>query len=244
MNRAALLLAGLVLLAGCSDPAVLGDEAACPGASCTEDAQERLDAIAALDRVTGVEEVSRISGLDRGAFNAASVTAEVADADQAREVAFSVLRELDRWPGHDPTSAEATVAADPPTTVSGAAVEAEPLPASYEPCADDCSAELAVVRQRVAAELEGVETLEVEVRGDVLRVTGRAEPAQATLAARGVLMVLSEEAVALAERVKVRFSYRAPLETTWRLVDGRACEQPPGQALVSCEDDSSFPLDG
>lgn len=243
MTRVVLLLAGLVLVTGCSDPAVLSDEAACPGASCTEDAQERLDAIAALRRVTGVEEVSRSYGLDRGAFHSAVVEAEVADADEARDVALAVLRELRGWPGQDPGTAEATVVADPPRTVTRTAREVEDVPANFEPCADDCRAELATIRGRLSAELDGVSDLVVEVAGGRLEVTGRAEPEQATLAVRGVLTVLSEEAVALADRVEVTFSYRTPLEVTWRLDGGRVCEQPPGEAMVACDDGNSIPFE-
>lgn len=242
MNRVALLLAGLVLATGCSDPAVLGDEAACPGATCTDDVRERLETIAALDGVTRVAEVSRSYGFDRGAFRSAVVEAEVADVDEAREVALAVLRELDRWPGQDPGTAEATVVADPRTTIKRAAREVEDVPAYYETCARDCRAELATVRDRLAAELEGVYDLAVEVTGGRLQVTGRAEPEQAVLAARGVLTVLSGEAVALAERVEVTFSYRMPLEVTWRLVEGQVCEQPPGEAVVVCDENNSITL--
>lgn len=243
MTRVVLLLVGLVLVTGCSDPAVLGDEAACPGATCTEDARERRDTIAALDRVTGVVEVSRSYGLDRGAFHSAVVEAEVVDADEARDVALAVLRELDSWPGQAPGTAEATVVADPPRTVTRRAREVEEVPAHFEPCAGDCRAELAAIRERLSAELVGVADLAVEVAGGRLAVTGRAEPEQAVLAARGTLTVLSEEAVALADRVVVTFSYRMPLEVTWRLDDGRVCEQPPGEAMVSCEDDNSIPFE-
>ncbi len=243
MTRVALLLAGLVLVTGCSDPAVLGDEATCPGTTCTDDAQERLDAIASLGRVTGVEEVSRSYGLDRGAFHSAAVEAAVDDADEAREVALAVLRELDSWPGHAPGTAEVTVAADPSRVVTRTVREVEDVPSSYEPCAGDCRAELATIRERLGAELDGVSDLVVDVTGGRLEVTGRAEPEQATLAARGVLTVLDEEAVALADRVEVRFSYRMPLEVTWRLDEGRVCEQPPGEALVSCEADNSIPFE-
>lgn len=244
MTRAALLLAGLgLLLTGCSDPAVLSDQATCPGESCTDDAQERLDTIAALDRVTGVEEVARSYGLDRGAFYSAVVQADVADTEQAREVALAVLGELDDWPGQDPGSAEATVVADPPRTVTGSARETETVPAYYDPCVGDCDAELASLRDRLAAELDGVSDLEVEVTGGRLRVSGRADPAQATLAARGALRVLDEEAVALADRVDVEFAFRAPLRVTWRLDEGLACEQPPGEAMVSCDEGNSIPFD-
>lgn len=243
MTRVLLLLAGLVLVTGCSDPAVLSDEAACPGASCTEDAQERLDAIAALRRVTGVEEVSRSYGLDRGAFHSAVVEAEVTDADEARDVALAVLRELRSWPGQGPGTAEATVVAYPPRTVRRTAREVEDVPANFEPCAGDCRAELATLRERLSAELDGVSDLVVEVAGGRLEVTGRAEPEQATLAARGALTVLGEEAVALADRVEVTFSYRMPLEVTWRLDAGRVCEQPPGEAMVACDGDNSFPFE-
>lgn len=243
MTRVALLLAGLALATGCSDPAVLSDEAACPGATCTDDAQERLDTIAALGRVTGVEEVSRSYGFDRGAFHAAVVEAEVTDAGEARDVALAVLRELDSWPGQDTGTAEATVVADPPRTVTRAAREVEQVPAYFDPCVGNCSAELATIRERLSAELEGVSGLVVDVTGGRLLVKGRAEPEQATLAARGALAVLHEEAVALADRVEVTFSYRMPLEVTWRLAEGRVCEQPPGEAMVSCEGDNSIPFE-
>lgn len=243
MTRVALLLAGLVLVTGCSDPAVLSDEATCPGATCTDDAQERLGAIAALGSVSAVQEVSRSYSLDRGAFHSAVVQAEVADAAEARDVALAVLRELDRWPGQDPGTAEATVVAVPSRTVTRTAREVEDTPAHYEPCAGDCRAELAVIRERLSAELEGVHELVVEVTGGRLEVTGRAAPEQATLAARGALRVLGEESVALADRIEVRFSYRTPLEVTWRLDDGRACEQPLGEAMTSCEDDNSIPFE-
>lgn len=244
-SSVAIVLSALVLTAtGCQEPAALGDEASCPGPTCTDDAQERLDVIASLDRVTGVEEVSRTSGFDRGAFHSAVVRAEVADADEAREVALAVLGELDSWPGQDPVSAEVTVTADPQRTVAGAARETESVPPYYEPCAsDDCSAELHLVRDRLSTELEGVSDLAVEVADGRLSVSGRAEPEQATLAARGTLMVLSEEAVAIADRVEVRFTYRMRLAVTWRLVGAMVCEQPPGEAVVSCDDDNSIPFD-
>lgn len=151
----------------------MGDDAACPGATCTDDAQERLDAIASLGRVTGDEDV----------------------------------------------------------------------PAHYRPCAGDRDAEFATLHERLSAELAGVSDLVVEVTGGQLEVSGRAEPEQATLAARGALTVLGEEAVALADRVAVRFSHRMPLEVTGRLDEGRVCEQPPGEAMVSCEDDNSIPFE-
>ena len=229
-------------LAGCSDPAVLNDEATCPGDTCTDDAQERLDAIAALGSVSEVEEVSRSYGFDRGAFRSAVVHAEVADADEAQDVALAVLRELDTWPDQGPGAAEATVVAVPSRTVTRTVREADDTPAHYEPCAGDCRAELAEIRERLSAELEGVSDLVVEVTGGRLAVTGRAEPEQATLAARATLRILGEEAVALADRVEVRFYYRMPLEVTWRLDGNRVCEQPPGEAMTSCEDDNSIPF--
>lgn len=243
MTRIVLLVAGLLLATGCSDPAVLGDDASCPGTSCTDDTQERLDTIAALDRVTAVEEVSRTYGFDRGAFHSAVVRAEVADEEAARKVAFAVLRELDGWPGQETGSVEATVVADPATTVTGVAREVEDTPVYYEPCSGDCGAELATVRERLTTELDGVADVVVEVRGPRLMVTGRAEPEQAALAARGALRVLSVQALALADRVEVSFSYEMPLQVTWRLDGGLACEQPPGGAMVACEDANSLTLD-
>ncbi|MEJ7795030.1 MAG: hypothetical protein WKF50_05725 [Nocardioides sp.] len=237
----AALVAGL---AGCTESkGVLNDEATCPGETCTDDAQARLDAIAALDGVTGVEQVSRVSGLDRGAFHSAVLTADVNGPDEARSLAVVVLRELDAWPGHDPVSAEATVVADPPRTVTGAARESEELPPYYDPCADPgCRDEVEEFREQLAAELEGISDLDVRVAGDLLLVSGRAEPEVATLAARGTLRVLGDGAVALADRVEVRFAYRSRLEVTLRLSDGLVCEQPPGEAVVSCVSGNSDPF--
>lgn len=233
------LVAGL---AGCMESkGVLSDEATCPGETCTDDAQARLDAIASLDGVTGVEQVSRVSGLDRGAFHSAVLTADVNGPDEARSLALVVLRELDAWPGRDPVSAEARVVADPPRTVTGTARESEQLPPYYDPCADPgCRGEVAEFRAQLGAELEGVTDLVVRVAGDRLLVTGRAEPEDATLAARGTLRVLGDLGVAVADRVEVEFGYRSPLEVTLRLVDGRVCEQPSGEAVISCDDSNSL----
>ncbi len=54
--------------------------------------------------------------------------------------------------------------------------------------------------------------------------------------------MLEDLRVALADRVEVHFTYRAPLEVTLRLADGRVCEQPPGDAVVSCDEDISIPF--
>lgn len=243
-SRAALLAASLLLAAtGCQAPSVLGDAATCPGQSCTDDAQARFDVIAALDRVTGVEQVSRTSGLDRGVFHSAVVTADVDDADQARDVAVLVLRELDAWPERDPGSAQATVVADPPRTVPGAARESNDLPPYYDPCAPQaCRDGVEELRGQLIAELDGVTGLVVRVVGDRLLISGDAEPEQAALAARGALRVLEDVRVALADRVVVRFAYRSTLEVTLRLADGLVCEQPPGDAVVSCDEGNSIPF--
>lgn len=113
---AALLLA--VPLTSCTQGVEreLNDAAACPGSTCTDDTRDRLDAIAGLEGVTEVVEVTREYGLDRGSFRTATVRADAATARDVREVGLAVVRALEAWPDHAGGGASVVVApvgADP-----------------------------------------------------------------------------------------------------------------------------------
>lgn len=248
MRTLSLVAAGVLLAAtaGCQDPAFLSEEASCPGSSesCTADTQERLDAIARLDGVTGVERVHRSYGFDQGAFSAAVVTAEVATHEEATAVATAVLRELAAWPDHEPSTAEAIVRSDPEVVIDGTARDSEPMPDFYEPCPDrDCGSALDELRDRLASELD-VSDLETRITGDRLVISGRAEGPEATYAARGALRVVHDLETRFADRVVVEFAYRGPLQVTLRLDGDLVCEQPPGGAVVSCDEQNSVSLGG
>ena len=97
---AALLLA--VPLTACTEGVEreLDDAAACPGSTCTDDTQDRLDAIAGLEGVTEVVEVTREYGLDRGSFRTAVVRADATTTRSVRDVGLAVMRVLEAWPDH------------------------------------------------------------------------------------------------------------------------------------------------
>lgn len=101
---AALLLAVLLgpPLSACTDGAEreLNDAAACPGATCTADTQDRADAIAGLDGVTEVVEVAREYGLDRGSYRTATVSVDATGGRRLRDVGLAVMRALEAWPEH------------------------------------------------------------------------------------------------------------------------------------------------
>ncbi|QZY29425.1 hypothetical protein [Nocardioides coralli] len=249
MTRRVRALPGTVLLvallSSCSEePPALGDQATCPGPSCTDDARERLEALADLTDVTEVEEVSRSSRLDRGSSSTALVRADVATAVEARVVATEVLRVLDRWPEHDAATSLATVRSDPPRQVAGAARESEELdPAFFTPCsAEECAAALTELEAAVEDAYAGVDVSTVVEDGRLL-VSGDAPREQAALAARGALRTLRELGVRVAERAQVVLRWRAPLSVTLRLQDGLVCEQPPG-VVVRCGPDNSEPFSG
>lgn len=235
----------LALVPSCSDePEPLGDRASCPGLTCTDDARDRLEALADLERVTGVEEVARSSRLDRGSSSTAVVRAGVTTVEQAREVGVEVLGILASWPDHDAATALATVRSDPPREVAGSARETEVLRREfYAPCSRlECADVLADLVAGLEAEYDGVD-VSARVEGRELIVTGTAPRDQAALAARGAVQSLRELGRRVASRAEVRIRWRAPISVTLRLEDGRVCEQPAG-VVVSCRDDNSEPFSG
>lgn len=242
------LLLGAVVVAtfgltgtGCGGATeAMGDEAACPGESCSPDTRERSEAIETLDRVTDVVSVSRTYGFDRGAFAAAEVEAEVTEPEQARDVALAVLAELEDWPQRPPGPSEATVVSDPRVPTDYVAREAEDLDNPYfEPCAPAaCERALTDLQHRMRTEIEGFDKVTAKVRGDVLRITGTTGPDDYALAAAAARRLVFDAAVRFADRVEIEISARGPIALTLRLDDGVVCEQPPGQR-VACEADNS-----
>ena len=100
--RGAALLAGVLLLAGCNDAGGRGlqDDAACPGPTCTDDAQAVLSAVEDVDGVVSVEKVSRQYGADRGSHRSADVTTDASGRPGVRQVGLAVMAQLEDWPGH------------------------------------------------------------------------------------------------------------------------------------------------
>jgi len=241
--RALLVLPVLLLaLSACSeDPAFLTDEAACPGADCTPDTQDRVDAIAALDRVTGVVSVRRSYGFDHGSSNGAEVTARVSDRSGARALAMQVLDELDDWPDHPSDTSEATVVADPARTVRYVARDSLDLGVFDECSPAECDAAVAGLGDRISAEVEGLSDIAVTRRDGLLEITGTASRDQATLAARGVRGVFFDLGLQVADRLEVTVTARGPLEVTLRRDGDLVCEQPPG-ASITCDADNSVSL--
>lgn len=234
-----------VLLVSCSgEPRFLRDEATCPGPTCTADARERQETIEALPDVTGVEEVTRSTRLDRSASTRAVVLAGVATEERARQVGRAVLDVLGAWPDHEAATSLVTVVADPATTVEGVSRESEELPSAfYAPCsARECEAALTELEQAVEADHDGADVT-ARVRGRQLLVAGTAPREEAALAARGAVRVLRGLGLRVAPRAEVAIRWRGPLALTLRLEDGLVCEQPPG-VQVTCEPGNSTPLDG
>lgn len=238
--RALLLLPVLLLpVSACSeDPAFLTDEAACPGADCTTDTQDRVDAIAALDRVTEVVSVQRSYGFDHGSSSRAEVRARVSARAEARTLAMQVLDELESWPDHASDTSEATVVADPARTVRYVARDSLDLRVFDACSAAECDAAVADLGDRLSAEVEGLSDVAVTRRGDLLQVSATAAPDRATLAARGVRGYFFDLGLQVADRLEVTVTGRGPLEVTLRRDGDLVCEQPPG-AAVTCDQDNS-----
>lgn len=96
----------------CGDPErALNEAATCPGDECTDDTQARVDAIAALEGITDVVEVTREYGLDRGSYRTAEVRSDASTGREVREVALAVMRALEEWPDH--ADGGATVVVEP-----------------------------------------------------------------------------------------------------------------------------------
>lgn len=244
------LLAALAIvtgLVGCTESGgVLNDSAACPGDSCTDDTQARLDAIAQLDDVTAVESVSRSYGFDRGSSRAAEVAASVDTPDAAREVGLAVLTELENWPEHADGSAVVVVRADGASPVRQSYVDGQRLlPDFYEPCAPArCDAAVAELERLLTAEVDGLEDVSAAVAGGTLSVTATATAVPAAQAAKAILdRVETDLDLRVGRRVEVRIDYVAPLEVTLRLDEGRVCEQPPG-LTIACNSGNSEPFPG
>lgn len=109
---AAALVSLVITLAACSDPArAVQESAACPGASCTSDAQERVDVIGSLAGVTHVVAVTREHGFDRGSHRTAEVRSDASTAREVRQVALEVMIALEDWPAH--ADGGATVVVEP-----------------------------------------------------------------------------------------------------------------------------------
>lgn len=237
------LLVLLLSASACSeDPAFLSDEAACPGADCTPDTQDRVDAIAALDRVTEVVSVRRSYGFDHGSSSGAQVKARVSDRAQARALAMQVLVALDSWPDHSSDTSDATVVADPARTVRYVARDSLDL-GVFDACSPaECEEAVSTAGDRLSAEVGGLADVAVSRRGgNVLRVTGTAAPDQATLAARGVRGFFFDLGLQVADRLEVTVTARGPLELTLRRDGDLVCEQPPG-ASITCDEDNSVSL--
>jgi len=101
-----------LVASGCGDPErALNDSAACPGETCTDDTRARVDAIAALDGVTEVVEVTREYGFDRGSYRTAEVRSDASSWREVRGVALAVMRALEDWPEH--ADGGATVVVEP-----------------------------------------------------------------------------------------------------------------------------------
>ncbi|MGZ4456559.1 MAG: hypothetical protein ACXVWV_11315 [Nocardioides sp.] len=240
----AALLVVLLAAAGCSDPrTALEDEAACPGATCTQDAQARYDAIAALAGVTEVTRVSRSTGLDRGTTAHAEVVAHVADRRSAHQVALAVLGELDAWPDRHFSVAEVSVVADPPVQVDATARAVEDLTnPHFRPCRPDrCRQAVGDLRRRLLAEVDGLQQVDVRLRGSSLLVSGRTDAAHAELAAAGARRLVFDTALRLGDRLEVAMTARGPLALTLRLQDGLVCEQPPG-TTTACDRSDAVPF--
>ncbi len=115
-RSAAAVLVALVPLVlaldACSDSSrALQASAACPGDSCTSDAQERVDAIGSLAGVTDVVAVAREYGFDRGSHRTAEVRSDASTAREVRQVALKVVVVLEDWPEH--ADGGATVVVEP-----------------------------------------------------------------------------------------------------------------------------------
>jgi hypothetical protein len=112
---AALLLAVLLdpALSACTEGVEreLDDAAACPGPRCTDDTQDRVDAIAGLDGVTEVVEVAQEYGLYRSSYRTATVRVEASGGRSLRDVGLAVMRALEAWPDH--ADGGATVLVEP-----------------------------------------------------------------------------------------------------------------------------------
>ena len=101
-----------LVASACGDPErALNDSAACPGETCTDDTQARVDAIAALPGVTEVVEVTREYGFDRGSHRTAEVHSDASSGREVRDVALAVVRALEDWPDH--ADGGATVVVEP-----------------------------------------------------------------------------------------------------------------------------------
>lgn len=239
------LLIAALLTAGCGAVSeTLGDEAACPGETCSGDAQARYDAIAALDKVTAVETVARTSGLDKGSANTASVTADVADEAEARAVALDVLGELNDWPDHLPSTATATVTADPAVEVDyverGTVDLTNPY---YRPCSpSQCEDAIADLQGQMSAEIDGLEAVELDVSDGLLRVSGTTDAESYSLAASGAERLVHDAALRLADRLEVVMRATGPLVLTLRLRGDRVCVEEAG-TTASCDEDNSEPFE-
>lgn len=101
LARLAPLLGLFLALTSCSDPQqALQDSASCQGQTCTDDTRDRVDAVARIDGVTEVLEVSRTYGLDRGSARGAEVVAEPTSRSALVDTGLAVMRELEDWPEH------------------------------------------------------------------------------------------------------------------------------------------------
>lgn len=101
LARLAPLLGLFLAVTSCTDPReALQDSASCPGETCTDDTRDRADAVARIDGVTDVVEVSRSYGLDRGSARRAEVVAEPSSRSALVDTGLAVMRELEDWPEH------------------------------------------------------------------------------------------------------------------------------------------------
>ena len=226
------LLAAPLLLAGCvSDGKPLEDYASCPaadGAECTPDVQERVDALRSIPGVTEVVRVERRENLDQGSSREGEVLADVADEQEALQLAAEALAVLDDWPDHDGGSLSLVLSADPPVTVEYVGRQSSDLPETFDPCPEpDCAAVLDQVQAGVEEEYDGVGPLDFARRGDTLRVTGTVDSAQAELVARAVERGIVESGFRVAPTIDVLIRGRAPLSLEYHVEGDVVCGTPP-----------------
>lgn len=239
----ALALVPVLALGACGDARkALNDEAACPGATCTDDTRARFDTLAGLDRVTSVHRVERSYGFDRGSASSADLSARVADRTAAREVALAALGVLDDWPEAKRGPKTVSVTADPEIIVPYVSRETLDMsPALFDPCAGGCASALEQVRRGVEEEYDGVEHLTFEVAGPTLRVRAATTPDQVGFVAAAIRGNLIEVGARIASRAEIEVRARGPLVVEMRLDDGLVCEQQLG--MHGCPEDELKPFD-
>lgn len=241
------LLALVLTLTGCvSEGKFLEDYAACPAterAECTADVQDRVQALEALRGVTEVVSVDRGENLDTPLSIHAEVVAEVADEQEALELAAQGLAVLDDWPQYDTGSMTLLLTADPPVTIDYVGRQSLDLPqGAFDPCPEpDCADVLDEVQAGVEEEYDGVGPLTFERRGDTLVVRGTVDGDQAELVSRAVEGNLVESGYRVAPQVDIVIRGRAPLSLEYHVEGDVVCGVPP-QTDEGCEGRETVPF--